>query len=305
MTSLKEFENQVKADIAAENWAAAYKICNQILGYDPENATFLKLRNQIEHEVKLINQRSIHAELAKLEELLKTHQYEEYLRKIAPLQTYVGDFPEIGTKILQAKKLLDQEFQARKDQALADISKEIKEQGDNLDIPLTLQKLDQLYKLNINQELVLNLQKKVKKTWINLQIKRNQGLLNSQKYEDMIIFLLKLKKIEPGNPQVLSLIKKVKNQYQLQKIENKKDFIFKTIEEIKTLFITQKYDKSMELAERVLYIDPKNILANKYLKKARIKADKQSQSFISSQIQKNYLKFPTTKPFLEGNYVKI
>ena len=31
MNSLKEFEKQVKTLIAAENWAEAYKICNQIL----------------------------------------------------------------------------------------------------------------------------------------------------------------------------------------------------------------------------------------------------------------------------------
>jgi len=305
MNSLKDFEKQVKTLIAGENWAEAYKICNQILGYDPENITFLKLKLHIEKEVKLINQRSIHAEIAKLEPLLKNKQYEDYLRQIAPLQTYVKDFPEIGDKIVQAKKLMDQDFQDRKDEALAEVVKEIKVKGDQLDFDLTLQKLDQLYKLNVNPGEVLNLQKKVKRNWIALQIKQNQGLLSSQKFEDMIIFLLKLKKVDPENTQIESLIKKVKTEYQVQKVENKKDFIFKTSEEIKTLFITQKYDKCIELSQRILDIDPKNLLAINYLKKAKIKADRQSQRFITSQILENFEKFPSTKYFQDGDYIKI
>lgn len=305
MTSLKEFEQQVKSLIAAENWPEAYKICNQILSYDPENSTFLKLKNLIEKEVKQINQKSIHNELQRLEQLLKEHRYEEYLKSIAPLQTYVSDFPEVGEKILQAKKLLDQEYQNRKSQALNEISKEIEEKGDNLDFESTIQRLDQFYKLDFDSKIINKLQDKVRKKWIALQIKQNQGLLESQRYEDIIIFLLKLKKIDDQNHQILSLIKKVKEQYQLQKIENKKDYIFKTIEEIKTLYITKKYDLCMELCERILEIDPQNIQAKQYFQKAKNKADKYSERFIANQIFENYSQFPKSKFYQEGNFIKI
>lgn len=305
MNSLKEFELQVRTLISSENWPEAYKLCNQILSYDPENSTFLKLKNFIEKEVKQINQKSIRSELQKLEELLKAHQYEEYLKGIAPLQTYITDFPEIGEKILHAKKLLDQEYQHRKEETINEIAKEIDEKKETLDFESTLQKLDQLSKLDFESNLIKNLQAKVRRNWISLQIKQNQGLLESQRFEDVIIFLLTLKKIDPENKQVLSLIKKVKANYQLQKIENKKDFIFKTIEEIKTLYITKKYDLCLELCERVLEIDGKNKTALSYSKRAKIKADRSSQHFIAQQIFDNYAEFPKSKFFQEGNYIKI
>ncbi len=305
MATLKEYENQVKLYMTEENWTEAYKICTKILSYDPENTTFIRLSHKIENEVKKHNLKAIQYDLQQLDHFLTEHNYEEYLRKIAPLQIYVKDYPEIANKIVGAKKLLDQQYEAKRNQAFHEISEEIKQKGDSLDYQITLQKLDNLYKLDIRKSEVKNLQKTVRGSYIRQQLQLNKGLLESNRFEDIIIFLLKLKKIDPENRDVKKVIDRIKSVYQYYKIENKKDFIFKTIEEIKTLYITRKYELCLELCERVLQIDPTNAVALKFSAKASKKADRQSMKKIFTDIHENFKKFPQSKDFKEKNYIRI
>lgn len=302
MINLKELEKEVKQLIIEENWPKAYKICNQILELDYENSTFIKLKNRIEKEVKSSNKKLITKELRKLENLLHQENYEEYLKKIAPLQSYANDFPEIETQIIKAKKALEKQYQNRQKEAFQEIENEINQKKENLDFQTTIQKLELLQRINYDVNRVNILLKKVKTIWINKQLKENQGLINSQKYEDIIIFLLKLKRVDTENPHVNNLILKTKNSYQDFKIESKKDFIFKTTEEIKTLIIKKSYDKAIELSERVLFIDSKNSVVNSLYKKAVKLARKNSERIIYQQILENSNKLKSSK---SSEYIPI
>ncbi len=305
MATLREYENQVKSLLIEENWAEAYKVCNKILSYDPENTTFIKFRNRIEKEVKNINKRAITNELQRLEKLIGEGNYEQYLREIAPLQSYVTDFPEIGDKIVRAKKLLDKQYKGKRDAAFQEIADEIKMKGDQVDYETTLQKLENLYKLDIHQSDVLALQRQVKKVYIKKQIEQNKGLIESNRFEDIIIFLLKLKKLDPTNKQVNSVIERIKGVYQRYKIENKQDFIFKTIEEIKTLFITKKYELCMELCERILEIDPNNQSALQYHRRSSKRANAESIKKINKDIQESYREFPKSAFYKNKEFIRI
>jgi hypothetical protein len=196
MPTLKDFEEQTKALIKEENWPQAYKLCNQILSYDTENIKFIKLKKYIEKEIASINQRAIKEQIENLEPLLKEKKYAEYLKAIAPLQSFVKEYPEIGTKIVKAKKLLDKQYQDKRDAIFNEVSNEIKSKKDTLDFNEVMLKLNKLYKLGIHKTDVQKLGNKLKNQHIKKQIKENLGLINSQKFEDTIIFLLKLKKLD-------------------------------------------------------------------------------------------------------------
>jgi uncharacterized protein YxjI len=252
-----------------------------------------------------INKRAISNELLRLENYIKEKNFEQYLREIAPLQTYVTDFPEIADKIVRAKKLLDKQYQEKRDKAFQEIADEIKLKGNNVDYETTLQKLENLYKLDIHQGDVLALEKKVKKSYIKQQIELNKGLIESNRFEDIIIFLLKLKKLDSTNQQVNSLIDRIKNIYQRYKIENKQDFIFKTVEEIKTLYITKKYELCMELCERVIEIDPANSSANKFYQSASYRANSESIKKIDQDILYDYREFPKSAFYKNKEYIRI
>lgn len=302
MPTLKDFEEQVKTLIKEEQWAEAYKVCNKILSYDNENIKFIKLKKQIEKEVASINHKAIKDEIAKLEPLLKEEKYAEYLKAIAPLQSFVKQYPEIGQKILKAKKLLDAKYEKKRNKVFEEVAKEVKDKEDLFEI---LPKLNKLYKLGIKRNEVKKLEKRATKYYIEKQIKENQGLITSQKFEDIIIFLLKLKKLDNKNKKVLSLISTTKKNYQSYKIESKKDYIFKTIEEIKTLYIQKKYDLCIILCERILDLDENNKKAKQYQEKATIKANKESDSKILKDILKDFREFKNTKYFQEHNYIRI
>lgn len=291
MESLNDIKIRVQELTEKEKWAEAYKLCNQILELDPENSSFIKLKKHIEAEVERKNQQSIENELKNLEPLLKEEKYEDYLRQISPLQSYVDQFPIIGEKIIQAQKLMGKQYEDRRDQALEEINNEIRQKKENLNFEKIFQNLDQLEKINIDKAKLAEVRSKAANIWINKLIKENTGLINSEKFEDIIVFLLKIQKIDPQNHQINSLIQRTKEKYQSYKIENKKDYIFKTLEEIKTLYIKKSYDKAMELAERVLNIDDKNEAAKTYLEKALKKANKESDRQILKDIVANYKKY--------------
>lgn len=304
MESTKEIKQKIDELMASERWADAYKLVNQILALDPENGAFIRQKNKIEAEVKKRNERAINNELENLEKLLSAGKFEEYLTKIAPLQAYINDFPAIGDKIVAAKKLMDASYQNKRNAIIKSLETEVKEKGENLDFEKTLTELEQFTSSSLDLARLTSLKQKVKHTWINKLLRENEGLLNSQKYEDTIIFLLKLKKIDSENQKVLNLINKTKNRYQEYRIESQKDFIFKTIEEIKTLYIKKSYDNAIQLCERVLLIDEKNTVALNYAAKSMVKANKESEKQIYKQIKESYLKFKQDSS-LNSNFVKI
>lgn len=304
MESTKEIKQKIDELIISEKWAEAYKIVNQILALDPENGAFIRQKNKIETEVKKRNEKAIVNELESLEKLLKDKKYEEYLEKIAPLQAYINDFPVIGDKIVSAKKMMDSSYQDKRNALISSLESEVKEKGENLDFTKTLTELDQFPVSKSDLARVSSLKQRVKQIWINKLLKENEGLLNSQKYEDTIIFLLKLKKIDSENQKITNLIIKTKDRYQEYRIDSQKDFIFKTIEEIKTLYIKRSYDSAIQLCERILLIDEKNPIALNYASKSLIKANRESEKQITKQIKENYLKLKQDSS-LKGNLVRI
>ncbi len=305
MSNLKDYEDQIKLLITQEKWAEAYKSCNEIINIDPENITFIKLRNKIEAEVKRHNQRSIEDELNKLEPLLRSHNYTEYLKQISPLQSYSEDFPIVRHKIIAAKKLLDSEYDERKTQVYQEEIKQIDTDFEHEHYEEALQRLDQLRKSNIQTEQITKLEKKYKKKYLDIELRRNKRLLNSNKFEDIIIFLLKLRKLDPTDSKINSLIESTKESYRLFKIDNQKDYIFKTIEEVKTLYIRKEYDKVLILCARILEIDDKNSLTLSYQHKAESKIRKDSNAKIFKLINHNFKSFKNTSEYRDQNFISI
>lgn len=305
MSTLKNYQLEIEKLIAEEDWAKAYQLCNKILNYDPENTTFIKLKRNIEKKVSQINSEAITLQLSQLQQLIKDQKYEEYLKAIAPLQSYAGQFPEISKNILKAKKLLEQEYHQKRETAFKEVVTEIQTNTHNLNHLQVIKELENLAKLGIHRNDIRNWEKKVKASYVQKELEQNKGLIRSKKYEDTILFLLKLKKFDQDNGQIINLIKKVNASYKEFNIENKKDYIFKTIEEIKTLFLSKKYEYCIELAERILTIDEHNLVVLKILQNAKAKSNIESEKDIINSIYHYYKEFPDTIAFKEKNYIKI
>jgi hypothetical protein len=153
---------------------------------------------------------------------------------------------------------------------------------------MLLEQLDKAAKTDLK---IKNLLLETKNKWIDFLIEENQSLINSSKFEDIILFLLKTEKINSDYLKLKNLIQSVKKRYKDNKVENKKDFIFKTLEEVKVLIIKKKFDKAHELNRKILNIDPDNQVALQHrkflLRKIHHLTDKELNQHIFDYYQRN------------------
>lgn len=305
MINLKQLENEVKLLMTEQDYVKAYGICKQILEYDAENGTFIRLRNKIEKLVEEKNKKSIKEELNKLEPLLAAENYEDYLTKISEFKLYTDKSPEIDVKIDMAKNLLEKKYLKRQKEEISSLEHDLKSELTDAKISDIQLRLEVLLKLKVNMEKVKALQEKFRQAIIEHELKINQGLLNSKKFEEILLFLTRLDKIDPNNPKIHKLIAQTKENYYVYKLETQKDFIFKTGEEIKTLLIKKNYDQAMELCEKILEIDPKNSFAKSSYETAAKLARKVSEKEIYRQIKSNFKTFPDTSAYKKKQYERI
>jgi tetratricopeptide (TPR) repeat protein len=303
--SVNDFEEELKKYLENEEWAKAYKICLEILRVNPENIKFIKYKNQIEDEVKKINIKAIKLELKKIEPLLIAKKYEEYLTALHPLQSYYGDYPELAQIVVNAKKLYEEEVENKQKQFITEQISKIQNVFNHGDYEIALASAEYLVTNNKSVKEISKFYEELKNSLIDIKLNSNQQLLNSAKYEDIIIFLTKLKRLNPKSKKVDKLIEKTKKIYQKYRLENRKDYIYKTIEEIKTLYLKRKYDNAKELLERIIEIDPNNPAIKQLNKKCVQKIIKNMNKTIREQILNNYEHYKIDKILNKESYIKI
>ena len=113
-------------------------------------------------------------------------------------------------------------------------------------------------------------------------------MVNAQLFilkQDIFLFYQTLLQIDPTSRKLKDLFAAAKKKSQQANIEEKRDFIFKGIEEIRTLAQLRKYDKVALAAEEILAIDPLNDEAKKFLKHAKKILNKQRDEAVRKQMQ--------------------
>ena len=82
--------------------------------------------------------------------------------------------------------------------------------------------------MGIHDNEIKRLIQNIKNSWIENEIKENETLLNSQKFEDILFFYQKLQKIDPKSEKLANTIVQTKKAYKTFKIDEKKEFIYKS-----------------------------------------------------------------------------
>ncbi len=303
--SLKDLEKQVKLLISEEDWSNAYKVCSNVLRIDPENSKFVKLKNKIEKEVRANNIRAIQIELKRLEPLRKAKKYKEYLQALSPLQTYISDYPELTKIIIKAREEYEKYIVEKNKAFIEEKKKEISELVKQGEFEQVKYQLEQLIKLSPRDASLRNFALQIKDEVVEQMIAKHKSLLETEKYEDILMQLLKIKAFQPENKKINDLIKKIKKFYKLYRLEHRKDFIYKTMEEANMLKLKKKYSKSIDLIDRVLEIDPNNKAAKSEYKKVIKKLLHWMKSKIENQISKNYQSFKLLSKEKPKKFIRI
>ncbi len=272
--SLEEAYRKIKQLIKEERWLEAHRACLEVLQFDPENLKIIHYKNKIEKKVKQINKVAIADDIKKLKPLWAQQKYEELLKNLRVLEPYIGDFPQIKKLILKAEKKYTQQLRGEQETTyqtetvrLADLRKDHK-------YPEAIRTAEKLRVMGIHKNDLKNLLAAIRNEWIDYEIDQNKILFTEKKFEDILLLYQRLLKIDPKSIKLKKRIEQTKKAYQEYKVEEKKEFIYKTLEDIRTLYQLKKYEKAFEACEAVLHVDPLNKNAQSFQKRSAKKVKK-------------------------------
>ena len=271
---VKEAIGEIKDLIKQEKWKDAHRACLEILRFDPENIKIIRLKNKIEKAVRKINRGSIEQDLRNLEPLWKEKKYQELLEYLKKLQPYAADVPKISGLIIKAGKEYQKQLLSQQKQYLQQELKEINDLAAATKYADAVKTADKLLALQLDEEKIREVLKKLKSDWIASELQQNQALTGGEKYEDILLFYQGLLHIDGKSDRVKKLIDTTKKKYQVYRVQQKRELIYKQLEKIKTLYQMGRYEQVMDLTEEIVSIDPSNKEAKFYLAKAGKKAEK-------------------------------
>lgn len=302
---LKDAIKKIKQLIAEEKWLDAHRACIEILRFDPDNIKIIRLKNVIEKNVKKINVRAIKQDLKKLQPLWDQKKYEELLEHLKDLEPYIADYPPLKKFILKAqaayKKSIEKEQKAYVEKELEKIKKLIEQKK----YQEAIRNAEKLRIQKFNEDEVKAWIKKIREYWVENDLKQHETLLNSDKYEDIQIFLQKLKKIDPSNDKLDKMINDAKKKAKNLQIERKRDFIFIGLEKTRTMIQLKKFSKAVEAAREILNIDPDNVSAKRLFAKASRKEAKQIDKDVISLMKRNNKELKKQYKTDKKNFIRL
>ncbi|MBU0667752.1 hypothetical protein KJ951_01080, partial [Patescibacteria group bacterium] len=154
----------------------------------------------------------------------------------------------------------------------------------------TIRIAQKLRVLKFNESKVKQLIRKIKYEWINYELQQCKTLLDSDKYEDILLTLQRIKKIDPNSAKLAKLLVNTNKKYKRFKIMEKRDFIYQGLEKTVTLMQLKKYEKAMIASREILDIDADNKKANYLHILSKRKFAKSIDTELIAQMKKGHLK---------------
>lgn len=269
----------------------AYTLCMKVLENDPENSRAINIKKEIEYRVENHNTRSVDERLEVLKPLWEKGEYAKLVKELTDLCQYAPHYEKLEKALAQAQDMyrqmyMHQESEKRKEYEtkLAELFK-TKKYTELLELmqknaaavtqDAQLRTLHATYKENIIQE----------------KIKEKKSLFESEKYEDIVNFLLQLQEIDRNSPTLISYLRTYREKLLASQIDDKQEFVLKSSENAKMLYQLGKYEKAMEVAEEILHLDPKNSTAKGIYQKSKKTYEKELEESTENQIKANFQAF--------------
>ncbi len=284
---------------------SAHKACIELLTFDPDNLQVIRLKRKIEDKVKKINIKAIKADMKMLMGLWKEKKIDQLMPQLKTLEPYINDYGPLRRMFLKANEEYRRFLLNQQDTILHQQIQQVRQMMDENRYEEAERVSFQLKSLDIEQALVEKLIIELIHRWIEYELQKNSELLHSDRYEETMMLLQRLQNIAPTDNKIKKMIDETKKKIFFHKIEEKKDFINRGLEEIDRLTKSGKFEDALLAIQEILQIDPKNEKANKYASSTKRKLKKKIDEEVISQLQNN---LPHNKQeYLENkkNFVKI
>ncbi|MCC7196771.1 hypothetical protein IT413_01085 [Candidatus Peregrinibacteria bacterium] len=285
---MREAYDRIMALVADEKWRDAHRACLEILRFDPDNIKIIRLKTRIEKNVQRLNRKAIRDDLDRLDPLWKEKRYEELLIHLKELEPYINDYPQLKKVILKAQEGYQKQVTTQQEAYYQTEKANIRKLMETKNFQDALRTSEKLRTIGLHDNEMKKLIVEIRKTWIQDEIDKSHVLLDSEKYEDILLFYQGLLRIDNKSETLKKRIESTKKVYEKYKLELKRETLYKNFEKMRTFFQLKKYDKALEVAYENLAIDPysKNIL--KFISKAKGKEEKAIFKDLVRQIKNSH-----------------
>lgn len=302
---VQEAFNKIIILMQQDKWLEAHRACVELLRFDPENIKAIRLKYKIEKNVKKINQNAIKNDLKALKQFWKEQDYTNLLFNLKKLEPYINDYPPLKKIFAKAQNLYNRQLEQKQHSFYQDQLSAIRRSVENKKFKEAFEAAESLKKLNIFNDQTAKVIININHDWIEYELEQNKTLCNSDKFEDILLFYQKLLKIDPKSEKLKKLMASTKDRYAEYKIAEKREFIYTSLEKIRTLYQLNKFDRVMDACGEVLEIDPKNKEVLHFYKSAKRKAANSIDKEVIQQIKNSQQQLKSDYQKDKTDYLKI
>lgn len=297
--------SRIKTLIANHRLKEAYAACNKLLLNFPDSGRVYKLKKSIEKTVFKQNVVSVKKDLKALKPLWREKKFTELVQKLQTLQQYVPGYAPVEKQLSEAQKLYNKYHKKEQKDALKQYIQTIgkKMQEENYEEAITLCK--QVLTKIPNHEQASYLLNKAKNLLITKKINDNKFLLESDKFEEIQKFLHELLQFNANSKQIHSLLNKAMRREKVTLEMGKKEFAFRSYENIIVLYKKKKYDKVIEAMHELLAVEPDNLKYLELLSKAKKKFSRQLNREVITKISNLQQKYRDDHKIHPKEFIRI
>lgn len=258
----------IKGLISQGNLQAALNACRELLKVNPYHKEVQKYLRKIEEEIVEQNEKKADADIDATMPLWKEQRYDELMKIYAKLYQYA---PRNIRLIKLIEKLQERLTQQQKDErdaflnkAAAAIEGLLKEKH----FADTIQACNELLGISPGNSAAEVYLKEAKTALIEQKLKENERIFESADFERALEFYNSLLAIDPENQRIKNLAFQVSERMAEHSLIADRVHLNESIVRMKELFKTGEYEKVLQACEEILRLDPNNLSATIFRKKA-------------------------------------
>jgi tetratricopeptide (TPR) repeat protein len=283
----------------------AYQRCKQVLDKYPNQRGVLDLKQDIEQKLLSQNKELVKEAIKEAKALVRKKELEKALRvikKAIPLTPNDAKLKRLYLKI--QKKYKETLGKAEKD-FLDNKRKNFDELIEKEDFPKLINTLNTLSLEYSRNKEVLDLVNLYRERLVEMEVKKKQDLLNSEKFDDIKGFLKDLKGINPNSKTIKGLQEYISGRQMGHQVENIDEFIYSSQDSLETLMKLGKFEEAVRVATEILKTNPDSKKAKSVLKKARVKSFFLNQSLAAKKIKERLPDLKIKYKNNKENFVRI
>jgi hypothetical protein len=245
--------------------------CEELLKVAPGEGAILKLYKKARDHIIKQNIEKIDAQIDAAKPLWKEKKYQELLQIYSKLIEFAPEYKKLHRLLKKAHKKAVQQHTKQKEevvnQYIAAIKKALKSKYWEEARKLAKDFKAATPNLGIASEYV----KLVENTYVEDQLEANQAILNSERYEEIMLIYEGLLQKAPWHKKILKMLQNAQKDFIYHQRDLKLRMVKSGTLKIKILYNTGKYEECQKVCLENLRVNDQNELAQDYLKKAKKK----------------------------------